>query len=64
MIFFDNDLGEEMEGYDAAHLVTNICMDRNIDIPLYYLQSANPVGVSNMQSLFINFKKHFTPSLK
>lgn len=43
-ICFDHDLGEEKTGYDCAKWLVDYCMDNNLKLPLYAIQSANPVG--------------------
>ena len=57
VICFDHDLGVAKSGYDAAKWLTEYCMDYNYDLPIYYIQSANPVGAANIHGLFNSFKK-------
>lgn len=57
LICFDNDLGEEKEGYDAAKWLVEYCQENNFGIPKYKIQSANPVAVKNIQSYLENYKK-------
>lgn len=55
-IAFDHDLGEEKSGYDAAHFVVNYCLDNDIhQLPVWVIQSANPVGAENINGLFKSF---------
>ena len=49
---------EEKTGYDCAKWLVNYCIDNNEPLPLYNIQSANPVGKENIDSLFKNFIKH------
>lgn len=56
LICFDNDLGEEKEGYDCAKYLVDYCMDNNIKLPKWYIQSANAVARKNINSLLSNFK--------
>lgn len=61
-VFFDHDLGEESEnGYECAKWLLNYCIENNLtkEIPTYGMQSANPVGRKNIESLFNSFKKIF-----
>lgn len=57
-ICFDHDLGmdvEEKTGHDCAKWLVNYCMDNNKKLPLYNIQSANPVGKDNIDGLLKNF---------
>lgn len=69
MISFDHDLADrhylnpdredfdEKTGYDCAKWLIEYCMDYNLELPLYYCHSMNPVGKRNIESLLNNFKK-------
>lgn len=63
-ICFDHDiqsfdkLGNEKTGYDAAKFLVNYCIDNNKELPLYNIQSANPVGKENIDSLLKNYIKY------
>ena len=46
---------EEKTGYDAAKWLVNYCMDNDKKLPLYNIQSANPVGKENIDKLLKNF---------
>ena len=60
-IFFDHDLGltENGEvapsGYDCAKWLVNYCLEQGIPTPSYFIQSMNPVGKENIQSLIDNY---------
>jgi hypothetical protein len=58
-IFFDHDLGNSQAptGHDAAKWLVNYCMENNLDLPRWSIQSANPVGITNINSLLSNYKK-------
>jgi len=65
-ICFDHDLGDmldhpelEKTGYDCAQYIIEYCIERNIDIPLYNVQSSNPVGKKNIESLMDNYHKFY-----
>jgi hypothetical protein len=58
MICFDHDLGGDKTGYDAAKYVVNYCFDHGVSIPRYNIQSANPVGVKNINQLIQGAIKH------
>tara|TARA_R110000868_G_scaffold402406_1_gene678680 strand:+ start:381 stop:776 length:396 start_codon:yes stop_codon:yes gene_type:complete len=51
---------EEKTGYDAAKLLVDMCMERNEELPMYYVHSANPVGSENIKKYLENAKKHLT----
>jgi hypothetical protein len=46
-------------GKDCANWLVNYCLDRNLNIPLYSIQSFNPVGKENIDSLLKSYKKHY-----
>lgn len=55
---FDHDLGEgtnTKSGMDAAKWLVEYCMDNDVDVPEWDIQSANPVGALNISSLLLNF---------
>jgi hypothetical protein len=61
VICFDHDLGTEDEktGYDAAKYLVDYCLDRNLSLPLYNIQSANPVGKANIDGVLKSYQKYF-----
>ncbi|WP_341199264.1 cyclic-phosphate processing receiver domain-containing protein [Croceibacter atlanticus] len=63
IISFDHDLAdvfsndrEEKTGMDCAKWLVDYCLDNNVDLPKYYVHSANPVGSKNINGLLNNFK--------
>jgi len=56
-ISFDHDLGEGKTGKDCANWLVNYCIDHDLDLPKYYVHSANPVGRDNIISLLENYEK-------
>lgn len=42
-------------GYDCAKWLVEYCLDNNLDLPLYSIQSMNPVGKKNIDGLLKNF---------
>lgn len=48
---------EEKTGYDCAKWLVDYCLDNNLKLPLYNIQSANPVGKENIKSILDNFIK-------
>lgn len=58
-ISFDNDLGiGNGEGYDCAKFLVEYCLDNDLNIPLFYSHSANPVAKDNIEGLLTNFEEH------
>lgn len=61
-ICFDHDLGEEgaeeKTGLDCAKWLIEYCMDNRFKLPAWNVQSANPVGKENINTLLNNFKRH------
>lgn len=71
-ICFDHDLGfineyyiendiespnPDLTGYDAAKFLVKYCLLNEKELPLYSIQSANPVGAENIRCYLENFKK-------
>lgn len=61
-ICFDHDLSdyehlEEKTGYDCAKWLVNYCLDNDLKLPQYTIQSANPTGRENIDKLFKSFNK-------
>ena len=58
-VCFDHDSDScETTGYDCAKWLVEYCIDNNKSLPKYAIQSANPVGRENINSLLTNFKKN------
>lgn len=66
-ICFDHDLSDihikkstyiEKTGYDCAKWLVDYCIDNNKELPLYNIQSANPVGKKNIDDLLKNYIKY------
>jgi hypothetical protein len=57
MIAFDHDLGEGKSGYDCAKFLVDYCIDNQLKLPNWVVQSANPVGRENINALLFNYKK-------
>lgn len=47
----------EKTGYDCAKWLVDYCMDNDLDLPIYFIHSANPVGADNIKGLLDNYKK-------
>ena len=47
----------EKTGYDCAKWLVEYCINNNKPLPKYAIQSANPVGRENINSLLTNFNK-------
>lgn len=47
----------EKTGYDASKWLVEYCMENGVEIPNYYVHSANPVGKQNIESYLENAKK-------
>jgi len=50
---------KELTGFDCAKWLVNYCIENNLKLPLYNIQSANPVGKENIDTLLKNYIKHF-----
>ena len=47
----------EKTGYDCAKWLVNYCLDNDLKLPEYGIQSANPVGKENIDKLFKSFNR-------
>jgi hypothetical protein len=52
----DYDKYQEKTGMSCAKWLVDYCLDNDKKLPLFYVHSANPVGVANITSLLNNFK--------
>lgn len=59
LIHFDHDLGEDKDGYDCAKWLIDWCLENDYGVPDYDVQSANPVGRKNIESVFESYWKVF-----
>lgn len=60
-ICFDHDLGDladdEKTGYDCAKWLVEYCMDYEVALPRWAIQSANPVGRDNINGLLNGYQR-------
>ena len=47
---------------DCAKWLVDFCMDNKVELPKFYVHSANPVGADNIRGLLNNFIKHCVTS--
>jgi hypothetical protein len=59
IVHFDHDLGEEKSGYDCAKWLIDWCLENGYGVPDYDIQSSNPVGRQNIESVFESYWKVF-----
>ena len=48
-----------MSGMDCAKWLVEYCIDNNLPIPRYNIQSANPIGKENIDMLLKNYMKTY-----
>lgn len=48
---------DEKTGYDCAKWLVDYCMDNDMDLPDWNIQSANPVGRDNINGLLNGYRK-------
>lgn len=73
MVCFDHDLADihydpstwregfvyhEKTGLDCAKWLVDYCIDNDLPLPDWNIQSANPVGAENIRAFLTNFTKH------
>lgn len=56
-ICFDHDLGDGPSGMDAAKWLTEYCLDNDVNLPAWSVQSANPIGKLNITALLESFAR-------
>lgn len=49
---------ETISGYDCAKWLVEYCIDNDLDLPNWVVQSANPVGKDNINGLLNNYLRH------
>jgi len=50
---------ETMSGFECAKWMVNYCLDNNLHLPDWHIQSANPVGAENIKSYLQSFAKSY-----
>ena len=48
---------KERTGFDCAKWIVNYCIDRRLQIPVYYVHSMNEIGKRNIISILESLKK-------
>lgn len=56
-VYFDHDLGKGENGYDCAKFLVDWCLENGYGVPDYSVQSSNPVGRQNIESVFESYWK-------
>lgn len=49
---------ETMSGFECAKWLVEYCINNNVELPQWTVQSANPVGRDNINGLLNNYRKH------
>ena len=62
-VCFDHDLGDvgdnEKTGYDCAKYLVQFCIDNDLDIPKFGIQSSNGPGADNIRAYLSNYHKFY-----
>ena len=56
-ICFDHDLGDGPSGLDAAKWLTEYCLQHQLPLPRWNIQSANPIGKRNIAALLNSYQR-------
>ena len=56
-VCFDHDLGEDKSGFDAAKWLAEYCLAQHNSLPVWNIQSANPIGKENIISILRSFER-------
>jgi hypothetical protein len=67
VVCFDHDLGEDEgeyvpTGYDCAVMLVEHLREHNLPLPLYGIQSANPVGKDRITNILEDYRNEFDSS--
>ena len=57
--YYNDGTFKEKTGYDCAKWLTDYCIHNDLQIPIYGVHSANPIGKQNIISILETFKKIF-----
>ena len=49
---------ETMSGFECAKWLVEYCINNEVELPQWTVQSANPVGRDNINGLLNNYRKH------
>ena len=58
VIRYDN--FKEKTGYECAKFLAQLCVDRKVPLPIYYIHTLNPIGRENIQSIMASARKMLT----
>jgi hypothetical protein len=47
----------EKTGYDCAKWLVEYCIEKDLDLPTYYIHSMNPAGGNNIKKFLDRYKK-------
>jgi hypothetical protein len=50
---------KEKTGLDCAKWLVDYCIDNQLDLPKYYVHSANPIGRQNIINYLENFRNNY-----
>jgi hypothetical protein len=50
---------DALSGFDCAKYLVDYCIDNEVELPQWTIQSANPVGKDNINGLLNNYRKHY-----
>lgn len=56
---FDKNTGEEYTGMTCLKWLVEYCMDNNLNIPICFFHTQNPIGKINMETYYNNAVKHY-----
>lgn len=48
---------QEKTGYDCAKWIANLCVNKGVPLPLYYIHTLNPIGEANIFSTMESARK-------
>lgn len=54
---FNYDNCKEKTGFDCAKFLVEYCLEKNLDLPIYFVHSMNYIGKENIISIFESYKK-------
>jgi hypothetical protein len=63
-ISFDNDLGDDLEGYDILKYIIDFALDNDFELPQINVHSNNIVAIKNIESMVNNYYKFINSNKK
>lgn len=57
--YYNDGTFKEKTGYDCAKWLVDYCIEKNLELPRYFVHSMNPIGSNNIIYYLENFKEKY-----